>query len=421
MRQLRRREGILNARTPISIEREFAVFHRKEHGNAGRPLGREETRQVISTLAEELGCRVRRRTEVVEEVAPNSIEVKICLSTVAEIREDIERVYRVVGETIAKLGIIIIGISQPSTTDATTGELAQFMTMDIFKESARQLAATNSLQMHIGVETERDGIELYNIGNRIAPLLLALSQCAVIDSHDRGRARLVRGFFENLPPAFANPWTLTCMADFERMLEVARGQVGEVVNTMSLEYRTLLAQRYPAFISPDGHVLMVSPDKIFHLARLRPDKALPELGLWGSVEFRPIDGQATMQGDINLIERSLGLMSAAPEHYRRPLTRWDIGGIMATTMGIADYGLGAVCWNGLRNPEHVRDTTLRGLESIGLTPTPEMREIVPSEHIWPSELRESDPQVEGIMRDRREITIRMAHQRFMESVGVGTC
>lgn len=392
---------ILVRGTPISVEREFALFHRSDC----TPLFRKETDALIQNLTFALS-RSKIRTEVVGEVAANSIEVKICFSNIARIISDLEEVYHIVAETLRASGVYIIGTSQPDSHAAAEGELTRFMTIDVFQAETRMFAPTNSIHMHFGVRDEEIGIALYNAGNRIAPLSLAFSQCSVIDGKPRGRAAFMYDLLSGFPPELAVPWVLQSFADFTNGLERARAAVEQVVRDMHRDYISILAERYPAFICPDGKVKTLSPDKIFHPARLRPDKSVPEMGLFGSVEFRTIDGQPTMGLDISQICMAIGLLAYYIEHgIIQPLSHEESTSVIPMFNSIASRGLGGVEWNGLFSANNAFLAAIEGLGHIGIEPDHIIHMPLDCGAAQFAELRDKTP----------EQIIRLNHERFMAS------
>ncbi|VVC03807.1 Glutamate--cysteine ligase [Candidatus Bilamarchaeum dharawalense] len=355
-------QSVIQRNTRVSLERELALFKPDS-----RPLNRTESAEFMATLQTRLGSQVERKTEVVEEVAPNAVEIKICLSTVGELREDVRRVYAVLAEVANECGVYVLGCSQP-TTDGITHDTTHFMTLDVFKATIGPLAATNSLHLHFGGATDEELVAIYNAGNRIAPIMLAASQCAVIDGRERGRANSVRDFFSSLPPALAAPWTISNREDFENGVRSAIKAVEMQIGAFSPEYLAVLASRYPDFIGADGRMKKLSPDKIFHPTRLRFDKVLPELGLVGSAEFRPIDAQPTLSRDLAILELAIGLLIHETAYNPAPLSREEIGQIMHSMANVADFGMGAIMWNGLSNEYVAKVRAMEALMGIGLTP-----------------------------------------------------
>ncbi|HIH22604.1 TPA: hypothetical protein HA238_02665 [Candidatus Micrarchaeota archaeon] len=403
-RMTEQRRTLLRRDTTISTESEFALFDAR-----GRPLGRRETEGTIERARNEFGSRMRwRQTEVVAEVAPNAIELKICFSTVAEIREDLAAAYRILGRIIAEMGIRIISTSQPTTSGAIGEGLTHFLSTDIFQKSAENLAATNSVQFHVGIESFDEGLAVYNAANRFASPILALTQCAVIDGRERGRAALVAEFFENLPSELANPWNMQSIGDYEKGMESARQRVEEIVQRMAPERIAELAVRYPTFVTTDGRVLQWTPDKIFQPARMRLDKEVPGMGLVGSVEFRPIDGQPTLQATIAAIELTLGLLAQPLTHHTDTLEKADRD-IGSATRRIAEYGLSAISWNGLGSTERTHRQAINGIISLGLVPE-QLSETSP--------LDGGNAEFRVIQNLSPEDIIGVNHRRFMRSVGV---
>ena len=402
-RTTEQRRTLLRRDTVFSTESEFALFDAR-----GRPLGRKETGDVIERARNEFGSKMRwRQTEVVEEVAPNAIELKICFSTVAEIREDLAGAYRIMGRLIAQLGIQIIATSQPTTRGAIGEGLTHFLSTDIFQRSAMDLAATNSIQFHVGIGNFDEGAAIYNAANRFAAPVLALTQCAIIKGRERGRTSLMAEFFENLPPELANPWNMREAGDYAKGMEAARQRVEEIVRRMTPERISELAARYPTFVTADGRVLQWTADKIFQPARMRLDKAVPGMGLIGSVEFRPIDGQPTLQATIAAIELAIGLLAQPLVHHTDILegAEMEIGEV---TRRIAEYGVSAISWNGLGNERNAHRCAITGLTGIGLVPQ-YLSELQPLDG-GSAEFRIIRPSMPP------EDIVRINHIRFMQSI-----
>jgi gamma-glutamyl:cysteine ligase YbdK (ATP-grasp superfamily) len=318
----------------------------------------------MDSLRSELSS-FHRRTEVVDEVAPNSLEVKICLTQVGSLFSDFRALYRRLAQVIEHQDVLIAGGSQPFSSGLTEGA-THFLTVDVFKAALTPLAATNSIHLHFGARDEAEAIALYSAGNRIAPILLAASQCSVIDSKERGRAHLLRDFIGSLPTELAVPWPITSIADYESRLAGVRANVAEVVAAFSPAYRRLLNERYPHFVDDQGGVIGWSPDKVFHFMRLRPDKVLPELGLVGSVEFRPLDGQPTLERDLAVLQLTLGLMAFEMQHNAMPLSQTEAVSLTESVRNVAGYGFGAIMWNGLADTAGARNQALVALGQLGL-------------------------------------------------------
>ena len=392
---------ILSGSTPLSMEREFAVYHK-----SGDPFGKPETDDLILRLRRVLS-RIPQQTEVVEEVAANSIELKVCFSTIGGIRNAIKEVYRIFAEEIDKLGVYVIGISQPKSSDAISHGMSHFMTVDIFKQAAISLAAANSMHLHIGVETEADAVALYAAGNLITPLTLALSQCAIVDGQERGRAHLLRNFYTGLPNDLVLPWTVETISDFELGMERARIEVEKIVCRMSSDERAVLSQRYPTYISADGAVMKLTPDKVFHPLRMRPDKAVTEKHLFGSVEYRAIDGQATMHADLAHIEFVMGLLSyELGLRAGAPLVAAESQEIIDKILSIADTGLSGIVWNGISNPADALGCAVLGLADIGIQP----------QYLFSLPFDGGNSEFSLMRGLSREEVIQMNHIRFMSSV-----
>ena len=396
-------QKILSRITPISVEREFAFYHRSDC----TPIRKAERGHLMAAFSEKLsGLSVK--TEVVEEVAANSIEVKVCFSTLERLRDDIIRVYRVIAAVIRDSPFYIIGTSQPRSSDAVSDEITHFFTTDVFNAEASFFAATNSLHLHIGAGNEESAVAIYNAGNRIASILLAMSQCTTIDGVERGRAHFVSNILGHFPRELVVPWQISTLKDFSLEVENARAAVERFIRTsVSADRLLILVSRYPEFISPDGRLLKLTPDKVFHATRLRPDKSVPELGLIGSVEFRPLDGQATMQMDIAHIEFSLGLIAHMIARDRAHTISPSEAAMLNREMrAIPANGFGAIQWDGLISPHGAYLDAYDGLETIGLDP----------EGILDIPLDGGKAEIACLRDSSADSIIRRNHNRFMKSV-----
>ncbi len=392
----------LTRTTPISTEREFALFDRR--GCA--PLSRERTAAVMGKIRSALeGLQIR--TEVVEEVAANAIEVKICFSTIGRLARDIAKVYNKVAQVIsAESNVLFIGISQPTSWDFP--DFTHVLSMDLFDHEVRLFGTINSLQAHIGVETEEAGASLYNAASRMTSILLALSQSSTVDGQVRGRAQFIFDIANGLPSELVLPWKVRNFADFSEGMERARIQVQHRANELSHAEIAVLHERYPSFVSPDGAILRWTPDKLFHVgARLRPDKVAPEFGLCGSVELRPIDGQSTMQADLAQLEFALGLLA----HYISTgrdgvLTAHDLGDLLPSIADVARRGLSGAHWNGVSDAHTALRAAIEGLGTIGIEP----------KHVLNMPLDGGEAQFAEVHGMTPEQIIRLNHDRFMASV-----
>lgn len=301
----------LNVRTPISIEREFSLFKPDS-----TPLSRAETQTFIRTLQGRLSQVQGRRYEVVEEVAGNSFEVKICFSTPAEIRGDMLYTYRVVADEVRRQRLLILGISPPFAPT----ECNEFFTTIAFPATRGLLAPTNSIHIHIGGYSQEELTRRYRIGNIIAPLLLDISQASVIDGEPRGRAVRINRFLNTVPRILGQPWSFADQDSYSVRLENSREVVEGVIRAQEEGAIHTILAKYPGFTRRNGHgfeLHQLTADKIFHLARIRFDKLDLERGLAGSVEIRALDGQHTIEEDLAMIQLVLGALAYFERMYSR--------------------------------------------------------------------------------------------------------
>ncbi|MDO8554297.1 MAG: hypothetical protein Q7S22_05795 [Candidatus Micrarchaeota archaeon] len=388
--------------TIISTEREFALFDR----SGCAPLNRERTAAVIGRMKSVFeGLSIK--TEVVEEVAANAIEVKVCFSTIGRLARDIAKVYEKVAQVIAaESNVLIIGISQPTSWNFP--DFTHALSMDLFDHEVRLFGTINSLQAHIGVETEEAAVSLYNAASRMTSILLALSQSSTVDGQVRGRAQFIFDIANGLPSELVLPWKVRNFADFSEGMERARIQVQQRADELSHAEITVLHERYPSFVSPDGKILRWTPDKLFHVgARLRPDKVAPEFGLCGSVELRPIDGQSTMQADLAQLEFALGLLAHYVSIGRDGiLTAHDLGDLLPSIAAVGSRGLAGAHWNGVSDVNTALGAAIEGLGIIGIEPN----------HILEMPLDGGEAQFAEVRGMTPEQIIRLNHDRFMASI-----
>ncbi len=301
-RRLKNQRDRIHSRTPISIEREFSLYHLDN-----TPVSRSTTRRFIRTLEDKLK-KATGTFEVVEEVAGNSFELKACFSNPLEIRYDLIDAYLVANAEARRRGIQIMGISPPTNSEEFNG----FFTTLAFPTTKSVIGATNSIHIHIGGENERELLVRYRLANIIAPLILDMSQSSLFEGEERGRANNILHFLRQLPIELSEPWAISSFKEFESRMDEARIAVQDYILEHGNGNVPELCSNYPEIARINGHgfeMIKLTPDKLFHLARLRPDKKAEERGLIGSVEIRTIDGQATVQRDLALIELTIGLLA----------------------------------------------------------------------------------------------------------------
>lgn len=356
------RKKILTATTPLSLEREFALFHGRDYS----PISRKETESFGARLRARLelpGSSLRGMNEVVGEVAGNSLEMKVCFSSPLRIRDDVKSAYRALAVEAAESGLIVIGASQPQKYD---GEMNYFFTTKVFPDAA-VLAGANSIHLHFGAENDEEARRRYNTLNRAAPLMLAVSQSSVIEGRENGRAYLITRFMSVIPERMVTPWVLNSEGSFNEGMELARIQAEARLRMLPIEKQARIASDHPELVAmEDGSakLLRLTPDKIFHLARLRPDKASEERGLVGSVEFRPIDGQVRMEHDLGMIELTLGLAAYNEARDGMVLNPSEINALMNALGEIPHRGIMAL--GGLQVIKSRLDIASAGLREMGL-------------------------------------------------------
>lgn len=312
------RNLLITPNHPISVEREFSVFHEDTS-----PLTKKEMTKLIALLNSKLDNKYR----VVREVAGNSFELKISFSTVSELENDITHVYRVIAKEGIRHHFLILGISPP----IISSEFNEFFTTEAFPDVRELLAKANSIHLHLGGYSESELITLYNASNKISPMLLDISQSSIVEDMERGRAVILLKFFELIPEVLSIPWIIRSFDDYYSALEVARVMVEEYINVHSNGNMLRLCKHYPSFAKMDGNtvrILRLTPDKVFHFGRLRPDMETKSKGLKGSVEIRSIDGQSNILGDIALIHLALGMLTNIVDNGLVELNKDEILRIM---------------------------------------------------------------------------------------------
>ncbi|MDD5022646.1 MAG: hypothetical protein PHU63_00565 [Candidatus ainarchaeum sp.] len=315
------RRRTITRTTPISIEREFSLFH---------PDARAASRATTNRFIESLRSRLEQgkgRYQVVGEVAGNCFEIKICFSNIERVEGELREAYRAALLEAQRYNLLILGISPPSIPN----EFNEFFTTKAFPAVKGFLGKTNSIHIHVGGYSEQELVLRYRVGNMLAPLLLDLSQSSIVEGIERGRAVSLSRFVQGVPQVLTTPWTIRSFSEYYQMAELARREVEEYIRKNGNGNAEVLCRDYPAFARMNGNgieILQISPDKIFHFARLRPDMKVQEKGLRGSVELRTLDGQATIGRDLGMIEVALGSL-AHLERYDtgEALNETDIRGI----------------------------------------------------------------------------------------------
>ncbi len=297
MKQTVKSRSRFSAQTPISIEREFSLYHLD-----ASPAKRSTTRDYIEQLNTSLS---NNRFKVVEEVAGSAFEIKICFSSIQEIATDLKIAYSAALTQAKKMDLMVIGISPPQLPD----EYNEFFTTKAFPNIKQFLGKSNSIHIHVGGYSQEELLLRYNVGNMLAPLLLDISQSSIIDGFERGRAVNLYNFINGIPSILSTPWVIRSFEEYNIMLENAKSIVEDYLKKTGNGNLEIICRDYPSFAKKNGRgfeILKLTPDKIFHFARLRPDMPVLEKGLLGTVELRSIDGQSTIGKDLGFIELALG-------------------------------------------------------------------------------------------------------------------
>jgi len=271
---------MIERRARISIEREVALW------KGGRPLSAQATarfKDMLDSRKDELGASCIDR-----EVAQNSIEAKFSLiskesaaSTLRRFRQGLERI-------AGAHGIEVCWTNQPN--HAPSGHNEYFTTL-AFPSLVDTFVHANSVHIHFEVSPE-DAMNAYRQMNAIAPWFIVNS------SHfggGRGRLEMLGEFVRRfgdlaIPQDFRSIGEFASyMADMSSGLERMMGFGGALDEAM---------ERFPHMFDQDGR-LALTPDKIFHPARIRPDLRLPNGNI--SLEFRALDAMADIESEISMV------------------------------------------------------------------------------------------------------------------------
>jgi hypothetical protein len=270
----------------ISVEREFSLW------KDGRPACRRETdrfKELLDSRAGSYGISC-----VDKEVAHNSIEAKFSLIGREDLAEALRSLRAGVEETARPCGVVPCWTSQPA--HMWEGHNEYFTTL-AFPGVIRELVHANSLHIHFETDPEI-AIHAYRQLNALAPAFMKISSMlgggmSRLDI----TASLVREFGElMLPQVFRG------MADFQGYLGRMSGAVGARMALEGTEGRgrSMFPRMYP-----DGGPLLLTPDKVFSPARIRPDLRLPNGNI--SVEFRAIDGISSLDEEIGVAALATGV------------------------------------------------------------------------------------------------------------------
>lgn len=265
----------------VSLEREFSLWRQ------GRPLSRAEAgrfKDRVEARKDDMGISC-----LDSEVAVNSLEAKFSLIEKKSCALHLRRLRRGVEQLAGEEGVKICWTNQPPHSAVVYNE---YFTTIVFPRTVNSMIHTNSLHMHLEVEPE-NAVHAYKEMNLLAPSIIR-------ESTARGggyeRNSMIADLVMELGEMFL-PQDIMSMDDYSRYME--RMSV-ETERRMQREGTLVKAiVQYPHMF-PDGR-LRLTPDKIFHPARLRPDLELPNGNI--SLEFRAIDGVGNVADEIRIAER----------------------------------------------------------------------------------------------------------------------
>ncbi|MEW6721820.1 MAG: hypothetical protein AB1324_01005 [Candidatus Micrarchaeota archaeon] len=296
----------------ISIEREIALW------KGGRPLGHAGTdafRKLIDRNAgniEGLSC-----TDM--EVAKNSIEMKFSLVEKSAAAGCISSARAEIARLAHAEGVDIFWTNQPG--HAPEGHNEYFTTL-AFPSLVSALVHANS--MHIHFETGPDAaLHAYRQMNALAPWFLLNSREAGAGTD---RLAIMREFIREmgvllLPQDFSSrsdyfAYMGECSRDVHRRLQ----DNGNLLRAKAGFWRLFDA----------GGMVQLTPDKVFHPARYRPDLMLENGNV--SVELRAIDGIGGMGKELDVLSAATLVFDSAmgePEITPMPLVREFYGTLSA--------------------------------------------------------------------------------------------
>lgn len=274
----------------ISLEREIAVWKGR------KPLDGQETADFkdridqAKNLVEGLTCTDR-------EVAANSIEMKFSLIQKESAGASLTSARREIGRLASEAGYTAFWTNQPRHTPSGHNE---YFTTLAFPSLVELFIHGNSIHVHNEVEAAR-AIHAYRQMNALAPwFIMSSRQPTEID-----RLHMVAEFRDSMRELML-PQDLHSMDDYNEYMRMASGTIlriladnGNLAKAMGL---------FPGMF-PDGRDIALTPDKVFHPARFRPDLMLPNGNI--SVEFRALDGIGTLAREIELVETAVLAFDAA--------------------------------------------------------------------------------------------------------------
>ncbi|MEW6722419.1 MAG: hypothetical protein AB1324_04100 [Candidatus Micrarchaeota archaeon] len=270
----------------ISIEREFSLW------KGGRPAHRHETdrfKEMLDSRADRIGISC-----VDKEVAHNSVEAKFSLIGRENIAEAL-RALRAGVEGIARpRGLDVCWTNQP--VHDSEGHNEYFTTM-AFAGVRRELVHANSLHIHFETDPEI-AVHAYRQLNALAPSFMKISSML-----GGGMGRLdITGAMAREFGELMLPQDFRGIADFQAYLGRMSASVGARMAREGTEggARAMFPRMYP-----DGGPLLLTPDKVFSPARIRPDLRLPNGNI--SVEFRAIDGIRSLDDELGVAALASGV------------------------------------------------------------------------------------------------------------------
>lgn len=268
----------------ISIEREFSLTR------GGKPLGAKETAHFRGLIEGRMG-RIGI-SAVDKEVALNSIEVKFSLIGRGEYRMRLAELRNGTEQLAVENGVSVCWTNQASHRPAGHNE---YFTTIAFPHLVNTFVHANSTHIHFEVSPE-EALRAYSGLNAVAPYFLLLS---AKNGGGMSRLEMVDAFAAEFGPLFHCP-SFGRFEDYERHLS----DMSRYLHERMLREGTIrkAMEQFPRMFR-EGQ-LALTPDKIFSFARIRPDLRLPNGNI--SVEFRPIDGIASLYAEQDIVGKAIG-------------------------------------------------------------------------------------------------------------------
>ena len=278
-------------RKRISIEREIALWR------GGRPLPRQETdrfKSLIEKHKESIGVSAVER-----EVATNSLEVTFSLIRRSSFRERLYALRSEVGELARSEGVEICWTNQPRHTPEGHNE---FFTTMVFPSLVNTFTHANSLHIHFETEPS-EAVTVYRNMNALAPSFMVRSS-----AQGGGVCRLgMAAEFTRVFGELALPQHITSVQEYaEYMVRMSREMEMMMATEGTLAKAALV---FPKMFDSEGR-LSLTPDKIFHPARIRPDMELSNGNI--SLEFRAIDAIADVAVEADMVDRAIDAYDSPP-------------------------------------------------------------------------------------------------------------